>query len=88
MLNKRKELLQFSVHELHTDLLLPVSKGGFSGARDEEGRELICNNILRKYTPNHIKQKINVNNIKCGCETCIIEMFVGIKINVETNKET
>ena len=38
MLNKKKDLLQFSVHELHNDLLLPVSKGGFSGARGKEGR--------------------------------------------------
>ena len=39
MLNKKKDLIQFSVHELHNDLILPVSKGGFYGARGEEGRE-------------------------------------------------
>ena len=88
MLNKRKELIQFLAHELHNDLLLPVSKGGFSGARDEEGRELIGNTILRKYTPNHIKQTININNIKCGCEACIIAMFVGSMVNLVTDKET
>ena len=88
MLNKKKDLLQFSVHELHNDLLLPVSKGGFSGARGKEGREWIGNTSLIKYTPKHIKQAINTNNITCGCEACIIAMFVGSMVNLVTDKET
>ena len=54
MLNKQDNLLQISLCELHYDLILPVSQGGFYGARYEEGRVCIGGTSLRNYNKNHI----------------------------------
>ena len=45
-------LIQISVHELHNELFLPVSQGGFHGARNEDGRVGIGDTSLRKNTKN------------------------------------
>ena len=50
-LNKQKHLLQISVCELHNDLILTVSQGRFSGARDDEVRFCIRDTSLRNYMP-------------------------------------
>ena len=34
ILKQHNQMLQISVHDLHNDLRLPVSKGGFYGARN------------------------------------------------------
>ena len=55
LLKKHKHLLQISVHDMHNDLILPVSKGVFHGARNEYGRVYIGDMSLRNNMPNNIK---------------------------------
>ena len=54
---------------MHNNIILPVSLGGFHGARNEDGRVFIGDNSLRKYAPKYIKPTGTRNNITCGCET-------------------
>ena len=50
ILNKQKHLLKnISVHEMHNDLILPLSRCGFHGVRSKYGRVCISNTYLRKY---------------------------------------
>ena len=67
---------------MHNDQISPVSQGVFSGARDEEVRVFNDYISLRNYTPNHINRMININNITCGCETCIGAMFIQSDLNL------
>ena len=61
---------------MHNDLILPVSQGGFYGARYEDGRVCIRDTFLRKYIPKNVKATRNINKIICGCETCISVMLL------------
>ena len=55
--------------ELHNDLNLPVSQGGFFSARNEYGILYIYDTSLRKLIPKHMKPIINRNNLTYGCKT-------------------
>ena len=36
---------------------------------------------IRKYIPKDIKPTSNINNITCGCETCISDMLLQFDLN-------
>ena len=81
IVKKQKRLIQISVRELHNDLILPASQGGFYGARNKYGKVCIWYMSLRNYTPKHIKPTSKINNIKCGWETCISAMLLQYVLN-------
>ena len=81
LLKKQKHLLQISVRELHSDLILPVSQGRFCGARNSDVRVCIGDMYLRKYMPKYVKQMSNRNNITCGCKTCISAILLSSDLN-------
>ena len=74
-------LIQIYVCVLHSDLILPVTKVGFIGACDNEGKVFIGGTSLRKYTLKQIKSTVNRNNISRACEKCIISMSLQPKLN-------
>ena len=63
-------MLKISVHELQNDLILSLSQGGFSGARNDGGRVYIGDTYLITYIPEHINTISNRNMIIFGFETC------------------
>ena len=81
LVKKQKHLLQVSLRELHNDMILPSSRGGFSGARTIDGNICIGDMSPRKYMPKYIKPMSNRNNITCGCETCISGMLLQQDLN-------
>ena len=46
-----KLLLEFSVRELHNDMIMPVDERGFSGAYNFHGRVQISDTALRSFLP-------------------------------------
>ena len=81
LVKKPKHLLQISVREIHTGMILPSSEGDFSGARTIDGNVCIGDASLRKYIKKYIKPMISRNNITCECETCIMAMLLQSDIN-------
>ena len=75
MLKKQNHFIQTLVREFQNDLILPVSRVGFYGARYEEGRVCVFNNSLSKYMTNDINPTSNRNNIARGCEISICAFF-------------
>ena len=61
--------------------MIPISQGGFHGARNEDGRVHIGDNSLGKYIPRHINPTGNRNKITCGCETFISSMLFQSDLN-------
>jgi hypothetical protein len=66
-----KLLLEIPVRELHNDMLLPVNKGGFAGAFDENGSVIISDTTLRKLLPKELRPATETHKQLCGCELCI-----------------
>ena len=79
-------MIQISIHEFHNDLILPVSQGRFYVDWDEELRVCISDTSLRNYTSKHIKQMINRNRTKCGCETCTSAILLQSGLNWQNMK--
>ena len=71
LVQKQKHILQISVQEIHNDIILPTSEGGFLRAKTVYGKICIGYKSLRKYMPKYIKPMSNRNKITCGCKTCI-----------------
>ena len=61
---------------MHNDLVLPVTQGGFSGDRDEEGIVYIIDTSLIKYMPKHMNKISSINKITRVCETFISDIFL------------
>jgi hypothetical protein len=61
-----KLLLEIPVCKIHNNMLLPVNKGGFAGARDESGAT-----ILWKLLPRELRPAMEMHKQSCGCELCI-----------------
>ena len=72
LVKKQKHIYQISVRELHNDMILPSSEGGFSGTRTVDGNIFIGYTSLSNYKPKYIKPMSKRNKITCGCETSII----------------
>ena len=66
-----KLLLQVSVRELHNSLLSDPNDGGLKDARDEDGKIIISDSILRALLTPQLKQMYARYKIMCGCECCI-----------------
>ena len=62
-------------------MMLPIYQGGFLGAKTVDGKVCIGYKYLRKFIPKYIKPMSNINNITCGCETCISAMLLQSDIN-------
>ena len=65
-----KLLLRIPVHELHNDMIKPVSEGGFSLARNPEGKVIISDTSLRKHLPPQLRRMSDRHKQMCGCEPC------------------
>ena len=74
-------MLQISVRELYNNIILPVSQGVFYVPINEGGRVCIGDNLLIKYTPNHINPMNKIYKITCGCETYISAMLLHYGLN-------
>ena len=74
LVRKQNHIPQIPVRELHNDMILPSSEGGFSGARTVDGHIFIGDMSLRKCMQKYIKPMSNINNITRGYETCISAM--------------
>ena len=66
-----KLLLQVSVRELHNILVGDPNDGGIKDARDEDGKIIISDSILRSLLPHQLKQMSARYKVMCGCECCI-----------------
>ena len=53
----------------------------FFGARTLDEKVCIGNTSLKKYMPKYIEPMRDINNIKCGCKTCISAMWLELDIN-------
>ena len=76
LVKKQKYRLQILLRELHNDIILPSSGGGFSGARTIDGNVCIGDTSLKKYIPKYIKPMSKRNKIICGYKTCISAMLL------------
>ena len=63
-----KLLLQVSVRELHNSLVSGPNDGVIKYARDEDGKIIISEYILRSLLPPQLKQISARYKIMCGCE--------------------
>ena len=71
-----KLLLQVSVRELHNSLVSEPHDGGIKDARDEDGKIIISDSILRSLLPPKLKQMSARYKIMCGCECCISDKSI------------
>ena len=60
-----------SVRELHNSLVSDLNGGSLKDARDEDGKIIISDSILRSLLPPQLKQMFARYKIMCGCECCI-----------------
>ena len=60
-----------SVRELHNSLLSYPNDGNLKDARDEDGKIIISDSILRSLFPPQLKQMSPRYKAMCGCECCI-----------------
>ena len=58
------------VIEFQTDLIKPLSEGGFAGVISEYGEVITGYTSLIKYMPPQVKMS-NCHKMMCGCEICI-----------------
>ena len=65
-----KLLLRIPVHELHNDMIKPVSEGGFALAQNPEGKVIISDTSLRKHLPPQLHRMSDRHKQMCGCEPC------------------
>ena len=49
-------MLQISVQDLHSEMILPIPQGGFFGARIFDGKLCIVDTSLRKYMQKYTKK--------------------------------
>ena len=66
-----KLLLQVSIRQLHNSLVSDPNDGGLKYARDEYGKIIISDSILRSLFPPQLKQMPARYKVMCGCEYCI-----------------
>ena len=66
-----KLLPQVSLREVHNSLLSDLNDGGLENARDEYGKIIISDFILRSLLPPRLKQISARYKVMCGCEFCI-----------------
>ena len=64
-------LLQVSIRELHNSIVSDLNDGGIKDARDEYGKIIISDSILRSLLPPQSKQMSARYKVMCGCECCI-----------------
>ena len=81
LVKKQKHIFQISVRELHNDMILSSSEGGFPGARKIDGNICIEYTSLRNYMSKFIKPTSNRNKITRGCKTCKKEMLLKSDLN-------
>ena len=83
LVKKQKHLPQIWVKELHNDMILPRSEGGFPGVITVDGNICIGDTSLSnsKYMPKYIKPMSNRNNITFGCDTWISAMLIQSDLN-------
>ena len=62
-----KLLLQVSVREIHNSLVSDPNDVGLKDARDEDGKIIISDSILRSLLPPQLKQMPARYKIMCGC---------------------
>ena len=66
----QKILVRVCPREIHNLLISPVSKGGFAGARDSDGKVLISLTTLRRNWPNWIVPLTKRYKDMCMCVLC------------------
>ena len=66
-----KFLLQVSVRELHNSLVSDPNDCGLKDTRDEDGKIIISDSILRSLLPHQLKQMSARYKVMCGFECCI-----------------
>ena len=81
LVKKHNHLLKISVQELYSYMILPIPEGGIFCARTVYGKVCIGDTSFWKYMPKYIKPMSIINNITCGCKTCISAMFLQSDIN-------
>ena len=62
-------------------MILPITQGGFFGARTVHGRLFIGDTSLSKYIPKYIKPLSYRNNITCGFKTCKSDILPKSDLN-------
>ena len=67
----QKLYMQISVKELHADMLKPSHEGGFSMAKDSEGKPIISQSMLHTLIPPYIKPMSMQKRFLCACEICV-----------------
>lgn len=67
---KQKYFYRFSICEVHNEMI--DEKGGFDGARDEEGKVILSDTSLRMLLPKQLWQLTNSQKQMCGCKICIV----------------
>ena len=63
-------LLRIPIHELHNDMVKPVSEGGFDLAQNPEGEVTISDTSLHKHLPPQLCRMSERHKQMCGCEPC------------------
>jgi len=66
----QKQLARVSPREFHNSMIEPVEKGGFAGARGENGEVLISLTAMRRYWPNWIVPMTKRYKEMCVCVLC------------------
>ena len=64
-----KLLLQVSIRELHNSLVSDPNDGGLKDARDEDGKIIISESILRSLLPPQLKKCLHVTKL------CVVVNF-------------
>jgi hypothetical protein len=78
---ERKFFYMFSVRDIHTELVKPVSQGGFAGAYNEEGKLIISDTALRNMLPKNVSRMSDSQKQTCGCEICLNTYSMMLALN-------
>ena len=83
-----KLLLEFSIRQLHNDIIASPYDGGLIGARNAEINDVIISNTtLRSLAPPQIRPMKDNYKMMCGCSICNTSKYMQESLNSWRRKE-
>ena len=76
-----KLLLQYSYVQLHNDLIKSPQDRGFTPTRDESGKVVISDTVLRLYRPEELQPMTKRHKQMSACEACIVSKRLLLVLN-------
>ena len=78
-----KILLEFSMWQLHNELIASPDDGGLLGARHADTNDVIISDtMLRSLAPPQLRTMIDNHKMMCGCAVCNTSKYFQEWLNV------